>query len=117
MEEVDKSNMRQVIVDFPKQFRAGLLAAADVKPPVKIRAQNVIIAGMGGSALPGELLKLFSAHFKWGIKASIHRNYGLPALLNTKSPGVKPLILCISYSGNTEETISAYAEAKKYGLP
>jgi len=119
---VDKSNMRQVILDFPKQFKVGFGAGAKIKNQIsKIKnINNVIVCGMGGSALPGELLKLICTNYLKTTKAGvhIHRNYGLPYYIKSQKLKVKSqLIVCISYSGNTEETLSSYREAIKMGLP
>ncbi len=98
--EVDKSNMRQVIIDSPKQLEGGLRLAKDVKGEGKFK--NVIICGMGGSALPADILKTLN----WIDKIYIHKDYGLPAIATQDS-----LIICISYSGNTEEVVLALREA------
>lgn len=103
--------MRQVILNFPKQFKVGINAAKEAKLVKKILAENIIICGMGGSALPGNVLKSVNSNFKLTkLPIFIHRDYGLPQEATKKS-----LIVCISYSGNTEETISAFKEAKKKG--
>ncbi|MBI2450426.1 MAG: bifunctional phosphoglucose/phosphomannose isomerase [Candidatus Nealsonbacteria bacterium] len=100
--------MRQVILDFPKQFRVGLRAAEDCKIlNFEFRASNLIICGMGGSALPADILKILLAN----RQISIHRDYGLPSQVEKNT-----LIICISYSGNTEETLSAFEEARKKRL-
>jgi glucose/mannose-6-phosphate isomerase len=96
--------MREVILDFPKQFKEGLEKARDIK--VEGEFGNIIICGMGGSALPANLLITYLPDLKLPIW--IHRSYGLPTRANQKS-----LIICISFSGNTEETISAFEEAQK----
>lgn len=107
---IDQSNMRQVILDFPKQFRIGLEAAKNAKVPnVQHPISNIIIAGMGGSALPGDVFKMVNNDLLLTkLPIFIHRNYNLPSIADKNS-----LIVCISYSGNTEETISAFNEARK----
>lgn len=94
--------MKQVIFSFPKQFEKGLKAAKNVG--IKGEFNKIIICGVGGSALPGSLLIDYLPDLK--IPLYIHRSYGLPAQANERS-----LIVCISFSGNTEETISAYQKA------
>lgn len=66
---------------------------------------------MGGSALPGEILKMLSNFFNWPINIKIHKSYNLPDLNPSN------LVVIISYSGNTEEALSSYLEAKKRKLP
>jgi len=98
--------MKQVILNFPKQFEIGTKAAESIKFDGNF--DNVVICGVGGSALPGTLL---SDMVDISIPIFTYRGYGLPANASEKS-----LIICISFSGNTEETLSAYEEAvsKKY---
>jgi len=108
--KIDKSNMRQIILDFPKQFRIGAKAAQRVflKPgQLSYTPENIIICGMGGSALPGDILTTIRP-----LDIFSHKSYGLPL-----QAGAESLIICISYSGNTEETLSAFAEAINRKLP
>jgi glucose/mannose-6-phosphate isomerase len=110
IKKIDKSNMRQVILDFPKQFKIGLDAAKNIKlgkwafltPP-----ENIIICGMGGSALPGDLLGTLNP-----LDVFSYKSYRLPLQAGNQS-----LIVCISYSGNTEETLSSFETAVKRNLP
>src|ERR1035437_5738401 len=69
--------------------------------------QNVILAGMGGSALPGVFLQSWPG---LNVPFEIVRNYQTP-----KYVGAKTLFISSSYSGNTEETLSALAEAEVKG--
>ncbi len=101
--------MRKVILDFPKQFSDGLDAAKDVK--IIGDFNQLIFCGMGGSALPGEILKALRNFYEWPLAIKIHKSYGLPVRISSRA-----LVLAISYSGNTEETISSYEEAKKRNL-
>src|SRR5487761_1039360 len=116
LSKYDTHDMRSMLLDFPRQFGQGIDAARNASLPSIIPSvESIIIAGMGGSALPGELLKFFarqSSFFKYPIDVHIHREYGLPADMDKRT-----LIVCISYSGNTEETLSAYREARKQNLP
>jgi len=94
--------MRDIILNFPKQFKKGLEVAKDIK--VEGQFNNIVICGLGGSGLSSNLLLTYLPEIKVPVYA--HRSYGLPAQTNDKS-----LVICNSYSGNTEETISAYKEA------
>lgn len=112
--KIDKSNMRQVILDSPSQLPGGIKSASGLTYK-KEKTDFLVLAGVGGSALTGELLLLLrNQHkiFKKPIPLAIHKNYGLPDTSGKKHP----LIICISYSGNTEETLDAYraARAKKF---
>lgn len=71
------------------------------------QVENVILAGMGGSALPGVFLQSWPG---LNVPFEIVRNYQTP-----KYVGAKTLFISSSYSGNTEETLSALAEAEAKG--
>ncbi len=104
--EIDKSNMKQVIIDSTEQLKKGLTLAKNIK--IEGDFKNVIICGIGGSAWPVDIL---SAVVTPTIPIYIHRTYSLPIVAKRGS-----LIICISYSGNTEEPLSSLKEAisKKY---
>ncbi|MDD5551912.1 MAG: bifunctional phosphoglucose/phosphomannose isomerase [Candidatus Pacebacteria bacterium] len=112
-ENSESNNMRRVILDFPKQFRVGLDAVKKTVVNRKLKnISNIIICAMGGSALPGNVLKSANANLRFTkLPIFIHRDYGLPSEAKKES-----LIICISYSGDTEETISAFREARKRNL-
>ncbi len=100
---IDKNNLRQVIIDTPAQFAKGIEVAGNIG--IKKDFDSIVVCGMGGSAMPGYLLKTIS-----GIKVPVfvHTNYGIPSSL-TKNP----LFFISSFSGNTEEAVAAYDEAKQ----
>lgn len=109
----DKSNMYQMILDFPHQFPQGYKAAGDAgKKYAQISFDSIVVAGMGGSALPGNLLRTFAEELDIKLPIIVHRNYGLPPALKL----TRALVIIISYSGNTEEALSVYDEAHKSGL-
>jgi glucose/mannose-6-phosphate isomerase len=68
---------------------------------------NVVIAGMGGSGWPGLILKSWP---QLKVPFEVISDYVLPAYVDNKT-----LVISSSYSGNTEETLSALAEAEKRG--
>ena len=104
--KLDKSNMRGVIVNFPSQFKFGIEAAGTIK--LKTGFEKIFVCGMGGSALAGLLAGTWLRLEKKHCPIHVLRQYDLP-----KIGGKKPLIVCVSYSGNTEETISNYKQALK----
>lgn len=115
--QIDRSNLRQVILDSPSQFEAGLSLARDMK--IQGKFKKVIVSGMGGSALPANLLRtycnsLFQAHQEYKpFEININRYYYLPP----ESYASNALNFIASYSGNTEETISSLEEAHGANLP
>src|SRR4051812_1981943 len=68
---------------------------------------NIVLAGMGGSAWPGLFVQAWPGV---SVPFEIVRNYELPAYV-----GKNTLFISSSYSGNTEETLAALAEAEKRG--
>ena len=74
------------------------------------KTSKYIIAGMGGSHLAGDLLKMVEPE----LDIIIHRNYGLPPF--SAEDLEERLIILSSYSGNTEEVLSAYEKAGELGL-
>jgi len=70
---------------------------------------SLVVTGMGGSALAALLVKvLYQA--KLTIPLDIVRSYDLPGYVNANT-----LVIASSYSGNTEETLSALAQAQQKG--
>ncbi|MEX0870029.1 MAG: bifunctional phosphoglucose/phosphomannose isomerase [Candidatus Spechtbacterales bacterium] len=105
----DKQNMRQVILELPYQFTQGHeRASGEGKKYAHKKFENIVIAGMGGSALSGEILQMLREELGLKVPVFINKDYNLPLEANKKS-----LIIISSYSGNTEETLSAYKEARK----
>lgn len=102
------SNMRRAIEDFPNQLRHPLTIISAKKLP---RYDHYLVAGMGGSHLGADLLKMWRPE----LSITIHSDYGLPP--KTQNPTSKTLVIASSYSGNTEETIDAYITASKKKLP
>jgi glucose/mannose-6-phosphate isomerase len=94
--------MLKVIEEFPMQCREALeLPRGET---VSGEFANIVITGMGGSAIGGDLLK--SCLHKVKIPVFVNRDYQMPAFVDEKT-----LVFAVSYSGNTEETISAVKDA------
>lgn len=70
---------------------------------------NIVVTGLGGSAIGGDLLRVYAAP-RIDVPITVNRDYVLP-----KFVGPDTLVFAVSYSGNTEETLSAYAEARERG--
>jgi glucose/mannose-6-phosphate isomerase len=106
----DPGNMLERIKDLPKQVReAWRIASTATLPPAHGDVRNITVAGMGGSAIGGDLAAALLAD-ELKVPMSVHRDYGLPAYIGRDS-----LVIVSSYSGNTEETLSSFAEAQKRG--
>lgn len=102
--EIDKSNLRQVILDSADQFSKGLELAEEII--IKKSFDTLVVSGMGGSALPADLMEIFAKAKKANLRVIANRFYHLPP----EAYGNALNIVC-SYSGNTEETLSSLEEA------
>lgn len=106
---IDKDDMFSVLKNFHNQVKEAVkisnkfdYSGIDVKG-----LKNIIITGLGGSAIGGDLIRSYT-YYEIKIPVSINRNYTLPSYANNDT-----LVIVCSYSGNTEETISALNEAQK----
>lgn len=98
--------MDQALRDFPNQFAfEPVVANAEHLEP----KPHVVVCGMGGSNLASSLLKTWKPE----IWITMHRDYGLPAM--PEDLARQTLFIASSYSGNTEETLSSYDEARAKG--
>jgi glucose/mannose-6-phosphate isomerase len=103
---IDKSNMLQFSVEDAKHYSSAVELAQKITTKYS-KPENVIIAGMGGSAIGGELLKDY-ARTQAPVPIEVNRDYSLPAYAGKRS-----LAVIVSYSGETEETLSAFLNAVK----
>ncbi len=106
----DPEDMLGRIKELPEQVRdAWAISQKAAIPPAFGDVRSVVVAGMGGSAIGGDLAAaLVAGELK--VPMSVHRDYGLPAYVGRDS-----LVIASSYSGNTEETLSSFEEARKRG--
>ena len=104
IKRIDRSNMLSFCVEAPKHYgKAAELAKSATVSFKKPRA--IIVAGMGGSAIGGELLKDW-AYNRIDVPIEVCREYSLPAYADEDT-----LVFVSSYSGETEETLSALLDA------
>jgi len=107
LQECDPGGMLQQVASLPAQ----LSRAAEVQQTLRRehgdlkrqlgRIDAVLVCGMGGSAIGGEFASAWAQGS--GVPIRVHRGYGLP-----DSAGDRTLLVFSSYSGNTEETLSAF---------
>lgn len=108
IKQTDKSNMLDLLLDFPAQCKA----AADIAEKTKIlfKERNftkIVFAGLGGSAIGADLVRSY-LYFESKFPICVVREYDLPRYVDSSA-----LVFISSYSGNTEETLSAYKQAKE----
>lgn len=100
--------MKELIENFAKQIEESVAIgkkATIIKPKIKIL--NVVISGLGGSGIGGNLVAELIFN-KIKVPVTVYKDYHTPAYINANT-----LFIASSYSGNTEETINALNEAIK----
>jgi glucose/mannose-6-phosphate isomerase len=108
---IDPRGMYDCIHGFADQVEEAVSIGHDANPGniAKRKIRNIVVAGLGGSAIGGDLVRSYLAEWL-PVPMLVVRDYVLPSFVNEHS-----LVLVSSYSGNTEETLSAYGQAMAVG--
>jgi len=119
MRKADAHGMLEFYMRWPDAIHEAIEKAMAIEIPDEVRTRKGIIkygqpelfavAGMGGSIIGGDILSDV-LQGELSVPVQVCRGYGLPAWVG---PGA--LVVVISYSGNTEETLVAFSEALKRG--
>ncbi len=111
LEHLDPGRMYTAIKAFPDHLQEGWERgkAADAFGYEADQFDGVVVCGMGGSAIGGDLVRTLIEP-ECLIPFQPVRNYDLPGWI-----GEKTLVIVSSYSGGTEETLSAFAQALERG--
>ena len=104
----DKSNVLGIMLDYPKQIAEGVKAGRKISG-IEKKFSNIVFCGMGGSGMAGLIVKQLVFE-KIKIPIEVIEDYSLPAYVDSRT-----LVAAISFSGNTEETVACFQEAKKAG--
>ena len=106
---VDSTGQLADVLALPEHLRDALWRVESAIMEDWDTTAGVVVAGMGGSAIGGAL-----ARAALGDQASrpifVTRAYGLPTWTTPDT-----MVLCASYSGNTEETLACYESAGALG--
>ncbi len=104
---LDKSDMLGILHEFPEQILKVATAIKETEFPLleQFDPDKIMILGMGGSGIGGELLSALVEH-EAKVPIITVCDYTLPAVADERT-----LVLACSYSGNTEETLSSVNEA------
>ena len=96
--------MNEMIKSFPDQIidQFENLNSLDLSLDKFSNVNSIVIAGMGGSAISGDLVKLFLKN-DIDVPITVLRDYSIPNWTNENT-----LFILSSYSGNTEETLSCF---------
>lgn len=107
---LDSSRIWEYTAGLPEQIgRAATNAAATPGLPKRHEIENVVVLGMGGSGIAGDVLVAVAAPFM-PVPVAVVKSYTVPAFVGPGS-----LVFAISFSGKTEETIEASADALRHG--
>jgi len=116
MKKIDKSGMLAHCLKTAEYCQDAISRAEKIEIPKKVniskkrtveykKPQHIIIAGMGGSAIGGEILRDWLQD-EISISINVCNDYNLPAYTNEHS-----LVFAVSYSGETEEALNAFIDA------
>ncbi len=106
----DPQDMNGAIEALGANLKSGWQLGLQMAVPEVGSLHQVVICGMGGSAIGGDFTTAYLAE-QLPIPVVAHRNYGLPGWVR----GPETLVICSSHSGNTEETLSSFNEALQRG--
>jgi len=110
LQPIREEGMLDHALSLPEQLREARKVAEEVPlPPSYREVESVVAAGMGGSAIGGMLASSL-LESELPLPMLLSRGYEVP-----KFVGEGTLFIAVSYSGDTEETISAYEQAKGRG--
>ena len=102
--------MKELIQGFGPQLIEALAIAENAKlSPAKADIHNVVIAGMGGSGIGGNLIKAFT-NDELRVPLDVSKSYDVPGFINANT-----LFIACSFSGNTEETLASAEKARAKG--
>ena len=92
------------IKNFPVQVSDAIRDTKDLSINLD-KIHRIVIVGMGGSAIAGQIMKDISPH----LEIIVERNYFPNAVIDENT-----LLIISSYSGNTDETLSYYSHASTF---
>ncbi|MGC8832005.1 MAG: bifunctional phosphoglucose/phosphomannose isomerase [Thermoproteota archaeon] len=110
VEKIDRGSMRMMISSFPILVKNAMELSENIILPGDYKdVKEIVVCGMGGSAIGGDLFRDLS-HRTIPIRVSVVRDYDLPKHVDERS-----LVVAVSYSGNTEETLESFKQAYERG--
>jgi glucose/mannose-6-phosphate isomerase len=107
---LDREDMLAQIDSLPEQLQQAWDLGLSQPLPSWNGIRQVLISGMGGSAIGADLLSAYAEPFG-KLPVLVYRDYGLPAW----AKGPETLVIASSHSGNTEETLSTFEVAVNQG--
>jgi glucose/mannose-6-phosphate isomerase len=109
--KVDASKMRGIMLSYPESCLEAFELAEDLQGLDRMAPvpRNIVFIGMGGSSIGGNLIRAWASDHS-RIPIILCQDYHLPMFVDRYS-----FVIAVSYSGNTEETLSAFIEAVERG--
>ena len=109
-ERLDSLGMFAAAAGLPEQLATAAAGAAGIDGlPAHDDIENVVVLGLGGSGIAGDVVTVVAGPFM-PVPVVVHKGYGIPNFI-----GDRTLVFAISFSGNTEETLEAATEAAMAG--
>ncbi len=108
---IDPLDMLGLVLKFPEQCRQAIQIgkSLEVKSPPEQEVREIVVTALGGSAIGGDFARALADQVGT-VPLIVNRDYSLPHWV-----GPHTLVIAGSYSGNTEETLAAYANAQSAG--
>jgi len=108
---VDPGSMYSLVESFPEQIQSFAKTEPDAVFPDGEKCKVIVLTGLGGSAISGDLVRSIAGP---GLQLPfvVNRDYDLPSFVGSSS-----IVIACSYSGNTEETLNSYRQARKANAP
>lgn len=110
---IDRVDMMGIVESFPDQCQEAVelakTAELDALKGIETETSSILVLGMGGSGVSGDLVRTL-LEGKLKVPVQVNKNYGIPRFAREDT-----LVFALSYSGNTEETLSGLDEAIKRG--
>ncbi|MEX1062950.1 MAG: bifunctional phosphoglucose/phosphomannose isomerase [Balneolaceae bacterium] len=108
--EVDRDDMWGKLLNFPDQWQETMEFTKEVDWSIdRDQIRNICLSGMGGSAIGADLARAYTLN-SCPVPVFVNRNYEIPNWV-----GAGTLFVACSFSGNTEETLSALDQALNRG--
>ncbi|MBU4190016.1 MAG: bifunctional phosphoglucose/phosphomannose isomerase [Candidatus Thermoplasmatota archaeon] len=103
IKKIDSKNMIDIMKNFPEQIEDAVTISKGVSIPM-LRFRNIVVTGMGGSAIGGDIMSSWLSS-NLDVPIFVNRNYELPGFADKNT-----LLFAVSYSGNTDETVSSFLD-------
>ncbi len=106
---LDTLDMFKATIELPEQMALAKKSYETLDLIAHENIENVLILGMGGSSIAGDIAVSFANQIS-PVPVSVIKSYEVPAFVDTTT-----LVIAISFSGNTEETVIAAEECFEAG--